>query len=65
VITDLGVLEPEPDTCELTVTALHPGVTREQITEATGWSLRFADRVATTDAPDGDELSALRALLAA
>ena len=43
VITDLGVLEPDPDTCELTVRALHPGVTREQISDATGWPVHFAD----------------------
>ena len=28
VITDLGILEPDPVTRELTLTALHPGVTR-------------------------------------
>lgn len=65
VITDLGVLEPDPGSCELTVTALHPGVTRQQIVEATGWALRFADDVTTTAAPTDDELSALRALQAA
>ena len=65
VITDLGVLEPDPESCELTVTALHPGVTREQIAEATGWALQFADDVATTDGPTDAELSALRALQAA
>ncbi len=62
VITDLGVLEPDPDSCELTVTALHPGVTREQIADATGWDLQFADEVATTVTPTDDELSALDAL---
>lgn len=65
VITDLGVLEPDPDTCQLTVTALHPGVTRAQITDATGWDLQFAADMATTNAPTDDELSALHALLAA
>src|SRR5919112_2830590 len=38
VITDLGVLEPRDG--ELTLTALHPGVTAEQAREATGWPLR-------------------------
>jgi glutaconate CoA-transferase, subunit B len=65
VITDLGVLEPDPDSCELTVTALHHGVTREQVVEATGWDVRFADSVATTEPPSDDELSALRSLQAA
>ena len=31
VITDLCLLEPDAETKELTVTAMHPGVTREQI----------------------------------
>jgi glutaconate CoA-transferase subunit B len=65
VITDLGVLEPDPQTCELTVTALHPDVRREQIVEATGWAVRFAGDLTTTAAPTGDELSTLRALQAA
>jgi glutaconate CoA-transferase, subunit B len=62
VITDLGVLEPDPDTCELTVTATHPGVTRQQLLDATGWDLRFADEPSTTGAPTDDELDALGAL---
>ena len=62
VITDLGMLEPDPVTCELTVTALHPHVTREQIVEATGWQLGFVDDVAETVAPNDDELAALGAL---
>jgi glutaconate CoA-transferase subunit B len=62
LVTDLGVLEPDPVSCELTVTALHPEVTRDQIVEATGWALRFADVVTTTAAPSDGELSALHAL---
>jgi glutaconate CoA-transferase, subunit B len=62
VITDLGVLEPDPDTCELTVTAMHPDVTRQQLTDATGWDLGFADQLSTTGAPTDDELDALGAL---
>jgi glutaconate CoA-transferase, subunit B len=62
VITDLGVLEPR-DT-ELTLTALHPGVTADQAREATGWDLRVADEVATTPEPTDEELGALRELMA-
>ena len=65
VITDLGVLEPHPVTCELSMVALHPGVTREQAVDATGWPLRFADDVGTTAAPSHEELHALRLLQAA
>ena len=64
VITDLGVLEPDPETCELTLTALHPGVEVEQAREATGWPLRIADDLATTEAPTDDELAVLRDLQA-
>lgn len=65
VITDLGVLRPDPQTCELVVTALHPGVTPEQVREATGWDVRFAADLARTEAPTPDELAALRALASA
>ena len=41
VITDLGVLEPVDG--ELTLTTLHPGVTVEQVQEATGWDWMVAD----------------------
>jgi glutaconate CoA-transferase subunit B len=62
VITDLGVLEPDPHSCELTLTALHPGVTVEQVRENTGWGLAVAADLATTDTPTDDELAVLRAL---
>ncbi|HEY9522017.1 MAG TPA: CoA-transferase, partial [Thermopolyspora sp.] len=42
VITDLGILEPDPDTCELRLTSLHPGVTLDQARAATGWPLAAA-----------------------
>jgi glutaconate CoA-transferase, subunit B len=62
VITDLGVLEPDPDTCELTLTRLHPGVTVEQAKAATGWDLAVAADLGTTTAPTDEELVVLRAL---
>ena len=42
VITDLGVLEPDPDTKELVLTALHPGVSVEQVRAETGWELQVS-----------------------
>jgi glutaconate CoA-transferase, subunit B len=62
VITDLAVLEPGPETRELVVTSLHPGVTREQVVDATGWQVRFAAGLGTTPAPTDEELSVLRDL---
>ena len=65
VITDLGILEPDLDTKELVLTHLHPGVTAEQAREATGWELRIAEDLRTTEPPSDDELSKLRELVAA
>nr|WP_245620578.1 CoA-transferase subunit beta [Cryptosporangium arvum] len=62
VITDLGILEPDPETRELTLTALHPGVSLDQVRKATGWALRVADDLRTTDEPTEEQLRALRAL---
>ena len=62
VITDLGMLEPDPDSCQLVVRALHPGVTPDQMRAATGWDVQFADDVATTPTPTEHELSTLRTL---
>jgi glutaconate CoA-transferase, subunit B len=64
VITDLGVLEPDPVSCQLTLTQLHEGVSVEQAQEATGWELAVAERLAVTEAPSAEELDALRELLA-
>jgi glutaconate CoA-transferase subunit B len=65
VITDLGVMTPDPVDCELVMTAVHPGVTPEQCAAATGWTLRFADDLSVTDPPTTSELAALRELQAA
>ncbi len=62
VITDLGILRPDPQTKELTLTQLHPGATAEEAREATGWELRVADEVGETDPPDEKELHTLREL---
>lgn len=64
VITDLGVLEPDPETVALTLTQLHEGVTVEQAREATGWELVVAEQLRVTDPPSDTELAALRELLA-
>ena len=62
VITDLGVLVPDATTRELTLVALHPGITVEQAKAATGWELKVATQLATTKAPTDAELATLRDL---
>jgi len=63
VITDLGVLEPDPETKELTLAQIHPGVELQQVRENTGWELQVSDDLETTEPPTTQELEALRELL--
>ena len=62
VVTDLCLLQPDPETKELVVTSIHPNVTRETIRQQTGWALRFADSVEQTPPPTETELTVLREL---
>jgi glutaconate CoA-transferase subunit B len=64
VITDLGVLEPDPATYELRLAAVHPGVDVDQVRAETGWDLRISEDLSVTDPPSPDELEVLRALKA-
>src|SRR5829696_6907973 len=62
VITDLGILEPDPDSCELILTRLHPGASLDKARQATGWPLAVAGDLTTTDPPSQQELEVLRRL---
>jgi glutaconate CoA-transferase subunit B len=62
VITDLGVLTPDPETKELVLSQIHPGVTLEQARAATGWKLQAATDLVTTEEPAADDLRVLREL---
>src|SRR5215218_5002379 len=64
VITVLGVLRPDPESRELTMTQLHPGVTAEQAREQTGWPLQVSDQIEETEPPTDEELRELRELRA-
>jgi len=63
VITDLGVLEPDPETKELVLAQIHPGTDVGQIKDQTGWDLRVSDDLQTTEPPTAEELAKLRELL--
>jgi glutaconate CoA-transferase, subunit B len=64
VITDLGVLEPDPESCELVLTAVYPGVSAAEVRERTGWDLRVAAGLGEIAPPSPAELAVLRDLLA-
>ena len=62
VITDYGILRPHPDSCELQLTALYPGVSVAAVQAATGWPLQVADTLERVPPPQPAELNCLREL---
>jgi glutaconate CoA-transferase, subunit B len=62
VITDFGVLRPHPESEELELAALYPGISVNAARAATGWSLRVAAHIETLPAPEPAALAALRDL---
>jgi glutaconate CoA-transferase, subunit B len=62
VVTDLGILEPDPLSRELMLVCRHPGITTDEIQAATGWKLKLADPVRETEEPTDAELNHLREL---
>ncbi len=59
VVTDIGLLEPD-DNGELILTALHPGRTVEEAKANTGWDLKCAPVLRTTEPVTEKELNILR-----
>jgi glutaconate CoA-transferase, subunit B len=62
VITDLGILQPDQHSKELTLTSIHPGVALDEVRANTGWGLKASPSLETTQPPTADELSILREL---
>ncbi len=62
VITELGVLEPDAKSRELTLTQVHEDVDIQQVRDSTGWDLRVVDDPVRTPPPTSQELAALREL---
>jgi glutaconate CoA-transferase subunit B len=61
VVTTLGIFGFEPETRRMRVEALHPGVTRTQVQDQTGFPLLDAGEITETAPPSLDELEMLRA----
>ena len=64
LITDLALWVPDPQTAELTVTSLHPGIDRQAVQDQCGWPVRFAEGLVESPLPTDEELSALREIKA-
>lgn len=62
VITNLCTFKFDEQTGEMTVAALHEGVTIDQVMDNTPWEVKVADDLEDTPPPTDEEVSALRAL---
>jgi glutaconate CoA-transferase, subunit B len=63
VISDLGVLRADPDSLQLMLTAIYPGVSVDQVRDSTGWDLAVSAELRELAPPSTAELTALRLLL--
>ncbi|MFC8430929.1 CoA-transferase subunit beta [Streptomyces sp. NPDC057253] len=63
VISDLGVFDFDTPDRTMRLRSLHPGVTVEQVQEATGFALTVPAEVPYTREPDADELRLIREVL--
>ncbi|MGD8406724.1 MAG: CoA-transferase, partial [Anaerolineales bacterium] len=59
VVTDIGMLEPD-ENGEMVLTALHPNKTVEAAKENTGWDLKVASELRTSELVTENELRILR-----
>jgi len=59
-VTDLCIMGYHPESKRLMVESIHPGITKEQIIENTGFELLWAEDLKETLPPSEDELKTLR-----
>jgi glutaconate CoA-transferase, subunit B len=64
VITDLGVLRPDKESCELVLAGIYPGTAVDTVRERTGWDLQISTGLHLLEPPSASELDELRALRA-
>jgi glutaconate CoA-transferase subunit A len=60
LITNLGVFHLDPETRELILASVHPGVTLDEIQENTGFPVRTLPNLETTAEPDAATLARIR-----
>lgn len=63
VVTDKAVLEAEPESGELVLAALYPGVDPADVRAGVGWTLRSRPTLQVVEPPTAHELSLLRDVL--
>jgi glutaconate CoA-transferase subunit B len=60
VVSTLALMDFEPETCRMRLKALHPGVTVDDVLEATNFDLIIPDEIGQNDPPSAEELRLLR-----
>lgn len=60
VITTLGLLRFDPQSGEMVLAAVHPGISVDTVLAKTGWPLKVAADLGQTPAPTDSELAILR-----
>jgi glutaconate CoA-transferase subunit B len=63
VVTDKAILESDPTEGELMLSALYPGVNKEDVIGSVGWQLRSRSNLTCVDPPTERELYLLREVL--
>lgn len=63
VVTNLAVLDYEPDSGRLRLESVHPGVTVEDVVAATGFDLVIPSEVPETRTPTAEELELIRTVI--
>ena len=63
VITDKAILEADPETGELVLAALYPGISAAEVAEGVGWTVRSRSRLTDVPTPSERELHLLREVL--
>ncbi len=60
VITDMGVYRFDPETREMMLVSIHPGITPQKIKENIGWDVKVARDLIETPPPGPDEIRIIR-----
>ena len=62
IVTDVGILQPHPESGEFALSGVYPGIPPEEAKAAIGWPLAVLSKLETCAPPTAAELGVLRAL---
>jgi len=62
LITDKCIFRFHPETKEIMLSSVHPGVTVEDVQKEIGWELKLAEQIETTEPPSEKEVEMIKLL---